>query len=98
MACEAQMDFFVDPKIDALARKVAVIKNIGFTKAVFTALLHELGREQILTVRSQRAVLPGTPRQMQPHEGEPIKKRLVTVCIRAPDVYPRRGLDGAFDR
>ncbi|SFJ59845.1 type II toxin-antitoxin system VapB family antitoxin [Bradyrhizobium sp. Gha] len=34
------------PETDALARRVAALKNIGLTEAVHTALAHELEREQ----------------------------------------------------
>lgn len=35
-----------NPETDALARKVAAVKNTGITEAVHTALLHELEREK----------------------------------------------------
>lgn len=35
-----------NPETDALARRVAALKNIGITEAVHAALLHELEREQ----------------------------------------------------
>jgi antitoxin VapB len=35
-----------NPETDALARRVAALKNIGITEAVHEALSHELAREQ----------------------------------------------------
>jgi antitoxin VapB len=35
-----------NPETDALARRVAALKNTGLTEAVHTALAHELEREQ----------------------------------------------------
>ena len=65
-----------NPKTDALARKVAALKNTGLTEAVHAALSHELEREKAMPsfvdvgikfVRDLRA-------RGKPDRGKPVDK------------------------